>query len=284
MKTIISVDFDAQFQNRPPWRPFGKPQFDASPIASFVERFRNPVTVFAREDAETIQGFGFNYFFDVVKSIRSHAPIEIGWHPHFFDNGSAIKDEQLLLSELKKVLEESEFVRDCNLVRVGACQSGNSIMGFLAESFKIDSSAMSRCVRKDYLRWYDWSETDGKIYRPSLADYRLAGIPDHNILEVPITTLNILAPYDQLPKRRILNPSFKSAIFQKSVTDSKDMLSSLDCLVVACHAEELESGYTNDLHVYGLDNFFENLIFLEKTFDCEYTSFQDIHKHFLTKL
>jgi len=284
MKTIISVDFDAQFQNRPPWSSAGKSQFDVSPIVNFVERFRSPVTVFVREDAETIKSFGCEYFCDLVKSIQSLAPIEIGWHPHFFDEGKAIKDENFLLYNLRKILEQSEFVQNCKLVRVGACQSGNLIMEFLAESFEIDSSAMSRCVRRDSLRWYDWSETDGKIYRPSLADYRIAKAPAHDILEVPITTLNVLAPYDELPKRRILNPSVRAPIFQKAVSESKNYLSSLDCLVVACHAEELESGYTNDLHAYGLDNFFENLFFLEKTFNCEYTSFGDIQKHYLTEL
>jgi len=279
MKAIISVDFDARFQNRPPWSSPGKSQFDVSSIVSFVERFQKPTTIFVREDVETIQEFGPNHFFDLVNSIQ--APIEIGWHPHIFDGRNAIREENILLSELRKVLNQSAFVQQCKLVRVGACQSGNSIMGFLAENFDIDSSAMSRCTRKDHLRWYDWSETHGNIYFPSVADYRVPGDLRHDILEVPIATLDILAPYDDAPKRRILNPSVKASLFQKAVVDSKDFLSSLDCLVIACHAEELESGYANDLYVYGLDNFFENLRFLEATFDCEYTSFQDIRKSFL---
>lgn len=281
MKTIISIDFDARFQNRPPWNSHDKIQFDVCPIVNFVERFQKPTTIFAREDIETIQEFGPNHFFDLVNSIQS--PIEIGWHPHIFDGHNAIREEDVLLSGLRNILKQSGFVQQCKLVRIGACQSGNSIMEFLAESFDIDSSAMSRCIRKDHLRWYDWSETHGNIYFPSVVDYRIDGDLSHDILEVPITTLDILAPYDEVPKRRILNPSVKTSLFQKAVVDSKDSLSSLDCLVVACHAEELESGYANDLYVYGLDNFFENLQFLEATFGCEYTSFQDVRKSFLAQ-
>lgn len=282
MKTIISVDFDARFQNRPPWNSSDRSQFDVSSIVDFIERFQKPTTVFAREDVETIQEFGLNYFYDLVNTIQSLAPIEIGWHPHIFDGHNAIKDEDILLSDLKKVLKQSKFAQQSKLVRVGACQSGNLIMSFLAESFDIDSSAMTRCTRKDSLRWYDWSATDGGIYYPSIADYRVPGEVTHDILEVPITTLDVFAPYDKSPKRRILNPSVRASLFQKAVLDSKDSLHSLDCLVIACHAEELESGYVNDLYAYGLDNFFENLQFLEATFDCEYTSFQDIRKSFLT--
>lgn len=278
MKTIISVDFDARFQNRPPWSSPGKSQFDISSIVNFVERFQRPITVFAREDAETIQEFGTNYFYDLVNSMQRFAPIEIGWHPHIFDDGgNAVREEAVLLSELRKILNQSRFVQHCKLVRVGACQGGNSIMSFLAESFDIDSSAMSRCTRKDSLRWYDWSETHGGVYYPSVTDYRVPGDLTHDILEVPITTLDIFAPYDDLPKRRILNPSVRASLFQKSVVDSKSYLASLDCLVVACHAEELEPGYMNDLYVYGLDNFFDNLHFLEGAFDCEYTDFQDMY-------
>jgi len=280
MKTIISVDFDARFQNRPPWSSFGKSQFDVSPIVNFVERFQQPVTVFAREDIETIRDFGTNHFYDLVNSIRSLAPIEIGWHPHVFDGQNAIKEEDVLLSELIKIYNQSQFVQQCKLVRIGACQSGNLIMRFLADNFDIDSSAMSRCTRKDSLRWYDWSETQGNIYYPSVFDYKILGDVSHDILEIPITTLDVFAPYDEFPKRRILNPSIRASIFQKSVADSKESLSSLDCLVVACHAEELEPGYFNDLYFYGLDNFFDNLIFLEATFDCKYTSFHNMHNSF----
>ena len=278
MKTIISVDFDAWFQNRPPWSSPGKSQFDVCPIVNFIERFQRSITVFVREDKETIRDFGVGYFYNLINSIQS-LPIEIGWHPHVFDNNNNIvREESILLSELRNILKQSSFVQQCKLVRVGACQSGNSIMSFLAENFDIDSSAMSRCVRRDFLRWYDWSETQGGVYYPSVADYRVTGDLAYDILEVPITTFDILAPYEESPKRRILNPSVRASLFQKSVLNSKDALTSLDCLVVACHAEELEYGYVNDLYVYGLDNFFENLRFLEATFDCEYISFQDIRK------
>lgn len=275
MKTIISVDFDAQFQNRPPWN--GRNQFNVSSILNFVDRFQKPITVFVREDRETIKEFGLNYFYDLVKSINSLASIEIGWHPHVYnDDYSVVKEEFFLLSELEKILSESFFVQQCKLVRIGACQCGNSIMKFLADNFDIDSSAMSMCFRKDFLRWYDWLETDGFIYKPSVSNYKVSGDLVYDLLEVPITTLDVHAPYEEFPKRRILNPAIEKSIFQNAVLFSRDYLASLDCLVVACHAEELETEYTNDLYVYGLDNFFENLYFLENLFDCEYTSFKNM--------
>ena len=156
-------------------------------------------------------------------------------------------------------------------------------MGFLAENFDVDSSAMSQCVRQDSLRWYDWSKTQGSIYRPSVVDYMTSGEQSHDIWEIPITTLNVFAPYDDVPKRRIFNPSIKSSLLKKSILDSKNDLFSLDCLVIACHAEELEIGYENDLYTYGLDNVFDNLLFIEEVFECEYTSFQDVCKGVETK-
>lgn len=280
MKMIMSVDFDARFQNRPPWN--GRTEFDVSPIANFIKQFQNPTTVFVREDKETIQYFGLSSFYHLVKELEG--PIEIGWHPHIFDGSDVVKEENILVAELESILSESDFAQQCNLVRIGACQGGNAIMKFLASNFDVDSSAMTRCLRKDSLRWYDWSETDGRIYFPSISDYRVSGELIHDLLEVPITTINMLAPYDQSPKRRILNPSIRAEIFQKSVLDSIDYLQSLDCLVFACHAEELEEGYSNDLHSYGVDNFFCNLSFINDLFGCEYTSFEEVSNIFVSQM
>lgn len=279
MKTIISIDFDAKFQNRPPWQSLQKIEFCVEPIINFIDIFKMPTTIFIREDYETIQEYGLNYCYDLVSSIKNSHLLEFGWHPHFLSyDKNIITDEIILLHELNDIFRQSSFAKTCKLVRIGSCQSGNLIMKFLSENFEIDSSAMSQCVRKDDLRWYDWSTTYGKLYFPSLEDYRTSGAETYQILEVPITTIDSLAPYDKTPKRRILNPSINSQILKSAVEKSRQYLKTLDCLVIACHAEELQSGYSNDLHTYGLDNFFENLCFIESFFKCEYTTFSDLKK------
>lgn len=283
MKTIISIDVDSRCQNRPPWRSDNFCFDFSDSIHNFLSHFNKPVTFFVREDHETIAKLGLNFVFDMVDCLPYD--IEIGWHPHFYDNGVPIKKNDVLLDQLKDVFYLSERVRKCRLVRMGSCQSNNMIMSFLSQHFEIDSSAMSACFRQDDLRWYDWTNTTNFIYNPSIANYQIGGDPNLAITEFPITTINIQTNYDIDAKKRVLSLAINNDLFEKALDNSYQELLLLDCLVIAIHAEELESnGFKNDLYTYGLENLSKNITSLESRFNCEYTSMQSVNNWWKSRL
>jgi hypothetical protein len=60
-----------------------------------------------------------------------------------------------------------------------------------------------------------------------------------------------------------LNPSYRPEVFSQTLNNLKTN----DIIVVASHAEELIPGYEDDLYIYGIDNYMDNLNCLFQTVD-----------------
>jgi hypothetical protein len=200
-------------------------------LAGFLASERLSATVFVRID-DQIRHYRDDLFIleKVVSAIeRGGRPnIELGWHPHLYAESSVMR----------------------TLDRLG---------------FEVDSSAFpGRSVRDDY-RHFDWTRCDNRPYFPSIEDYQVQGAENLRLLEVPITTIPIGAPYDRIPVVRAINPCFRSELFQKAIADNEDRLRQLGFCVLIFHPDELMHGYQDDLYRNGFENFFENLAFFRKT-------------------
>lgn len=240
-------------------------------LLQFLKEIKKPVTFFTREDQQTIESN--ESLIPFVKSMSENFDIEIGWHPHFFEKNNTIKNLDYLLQCLKDVWQKTEWVRECKIVRIGACQNSNEIMDWLSDKFIIDSSAMPGCVRKDSFRNYDWETTKQSPYFPNREDYRTPG--DLKILEIPISTIFVKTNYDTYPKRRIVNLNYKCEIFKESINNNIEELKNTNCIVTCSHADELEFGYENDLYCFGIETYLKNISFLEEKFEIQYTKLED---------
>ena len=272
MFLALTIDVDSKNQNN---RNFDTKNLDfdfEEEIKMFLNLAQKP-TFFVRTDHQTIERFGNRYVFDMIERLCLTYDVEIGWHPHFFDGFGPIFNHNLLLDKIQDVWSKNEYLKEVGSIRIGSCQNSNEIMTWLSDKFVLDSSAMAGCARKDSLRNYDWSITKLTPYFPNRFDCRTNG--DLPILEIPITTFMTMAKYDEFPKRRVLNCNLHTNIFRDAIDNNYKELAALDCIVACSHADELQTGYVDDLYCFGMETYFKNLSYLEEVFDVEYTKLID---------
>jgi hypothetical protein len=126
-------------------------------------------------------------------------------------------------------------------VRMGWGFHTNQTMRIVDElGYKYDSSAIPRPKYHFDRSIRDWSVTLQGAYQPSISDYRLAGNPCYRILEIPISTVAIKSPSDEIKMLRMINPSFKTDVLLDSVAKV-----TTDYVITATHPVELA---TSRLH------------------------------------
>jgi hypothetical protein len=94
-------------------------------------------------------------------------------------------------------------------VRMGwGFHSNQTLLTLIGLGFTVDSSAIPRPNYAWETGVRDWVGSPVVPYWPSVADYRRPGTPALEILEVPISTEFVSAPYDQEAVVRYVNPAF----------------------------------------------------------------------------
>jgi len=275
MQCFLTIDTDGINQNNINFE-INNLCFDYSKELMNFFYLKIPTTVFVRIDEQISREFYPLHVYDIIKESISNIDsslVELGWHPHFFDfeNG-----KYKSTSNYVKIVEEMIYWKEhipipMHSIRMGACQFNNKIMQTICKlGFKYDSSGLSGCKRKDELRHYDWSRIDNRPYHPCEKDYQSKGSLE--LWELPITTIPIKTIYDNIPKIRAVNPCIKKKLFQKYF---KDFNGELEILVIAFHADELITGYKDDLYDYGFENITSNLEFLNKTLDLDWKLIKD---------
>jgi hypothetical protein len=98
-------------------------------------------------------------------------------------------------------------------VRMGWGFHTNQTLATLARlRFATDSSAIPRPRYTWEVATRDWASTPAVPFHPSAGDYRIPGAPALDILEVPISTAPVAAPYDEGPVVRYINPAYRPAL------------------------------------------------------------------------
>lgn len=221
----VAITFDVDFINYTNEHETYIDEFSiiSNYILPFLEKENIKATWFIRIDKKVEKDFGYpDYLF------RQHEKIinklvslghKIGWHPHYFTyhNQQWVQNtnENSIIEELQYLLP---FAKKYNLemVRVGWGYQTNKTMKFFDDNnFIIDSSCMARPKYDWDLSFRDWELSNNNIFFPSLQDYRIPGNQHLNILEVPITTVEIPVFSDQQIVSRYINLSFKNTILQK---------------------------------------------------------------------
>ena len=188
-------------------------------------------TWFIRLDEHIGEIFGkpdfiFSKHYDKIKWLRNNGH-QVAWHFHSYrkyrGSWKQNRDNHEVAEELKRVIK---FVKLHNLemLRMGwAYHTDLTFSTIAALGVKTDCSAMPRpnYIWDNSLR--DWTTTSVIPYFPSRTDYRIAGEENYGVLELPIYTLPIAAPYDTTSLvLRYLNPAYHKDIFQRAVLSSKE--------------------------------------------------------------
>lgn len=193
----------------------------------------------------------------------------IGWHPHIVreDNGSFIAetDDTRCAAALRRVFESlSDHHWRFTAVRIGEAFHGNQSMNALdALGLQVDSTALPGRLRADEARRFDWTTTPNRPYRPSVSDYRIPGNEPLSIVEVPMTTMPVKAPYDPGPLLRYLNLAYRHSIFRDALGRHFETLDHTDHTVVTIlHPDEVRAQPDHPLYAFDVATVERNLDYL----------------------
>jgi hypothetical protein len=275
-KTLVTFDTDAINQNNRHYE-VNRPSFEYGEelreLCSFLALEGVKATAFVRVDQQVEKHFGYRHVLEKVLSSveRGGRPaVEVGWHPHIYATNAGAyevaRDEALVAELLAEVYASVDEVRLMKCVRLGGTQGGNLIMKTLdGFGFEVDSSANPGRSMSDAHRHFDWSRCTNSPYHPSADDYQGEKSGNYRILEVPITTIPLEAPYDQAPKARAVNPCYRHELFARAIRENERALKELGFCVMLFHPDELIEGYGDDLLLYGFNNFRRNFEFFRQT-------------------
>jgi hypothetical protein len=243
-------------------------------IAALFARHGVTATWFVRADNQLSDVYGDAAWLlrtrDAMWSDLRGAGHWIGWHPHVVRrdaNGSFVPetDDHRCAAALRAIhgsLAAGGFTFTAS--RIGEAFHGNESMRTLAElGLTVDSTAIPGRRRDDAARRFDWSETPNHPYHPSRADYRIPGNPALSIVEVPMTSVAVKAPYDRSPRLRYLNLAYREALLRAAFERHLESLQDGNHVVVTIlHPEEACGGTADALYGHDLDTVANNLDYL----------------------
>ena len=293
-KALLTFDTDAINQNNLRYeanRLSFEYDEELRELCNFLAYDSVAATAFVRVDQQVEKHFEFLYLMEKLLSAIAkggNPEVEVGWHPHIYttDAGAynVARDEAFVAEMLGEVYSSVEEIRLMKCVRIGHCQGGNLIMKALDEfGFDVDSSANPGRSLSDVHRHFEWSRCTNPPYHPSLDDYQKAKVQNYDILEVPITTITVQAPYDQVPKARAINPCYRHELFVKAIEENEQSLRDLGFCVMLFHPDELIAGYSDDLLLYGFPNFRRNFEFFRQAMGgIEFLTMSEFARNFET--
>lgn len=219
-----------------------------------LKPFRAVHTWFVRCDPqiETLYG-DYGALLDLWKPLweeRLAAGDELALHPHLYwrrDDGSwgLREDADSLRGALKAA--HAAFTKrghKPSIIRVGESFMNTALLDVIAElGLSADATAMPGKVRHDPPWKIDWEGTPSVPYSPSKADHRRPGEPSWPFRELPMTMIEIQAPYDAAPRSRYLNLAFKPRLARDGIEKAAR---SAGPIVTVTHPYELIGGKAND--------------------------------------
>lgn len=232
-----------------------------------------PFSVFVRADRQIKEMFGkYNYlianYSDIFREVLGNQG-EINWHIHLYHKKGnewlQIKDNEKIINCFNKDYNQIKEIPEINsdIVRIGECVMTDGLMSTLNENnIKIDSSALPGRKRKDKEKFFNWEDTGNQFYFPSRSNYQLEGENSYDLLEVPLTTINIKAEYDKISYRRYINLAFKTDYLFQNL---KEFIKKNNYLITITHPYEILNEGTHGLISYDFKTFKKNLWLLKES-------------------
>jgi len=237
---------------------------------------RMPVTWFVRADGQLRDILGdtlylineFSELWDKVTAC-SH---ELAWHPHLYRQPARSAAPCLISDPLEACEELTMLWEDVRTVGSAWRSFRNGEGWHCAETLALieelgfvnDSTALPGLKGDD--NPMDWRGSPNHPFFP-LTDRPCTAGPERRLLELPMNTWLVNAPYDTSAKRRYMNPAVHEAIFRKSVDVWSESFSGQEkgfyVWVLVCHPDEvMEQQKPSPLFAYSPASLRRNLQYL----------------------
>jgi hypothetical protein len=183
-----------------------------------------PITWFIRVDRQLQQAYGSAlYLLDRFASFWSEmlaAGHELAWHPHLYDGGS---DIPVIAGPMAAASEIAVLGRELAAAGFHPSSFRNGEGWHSTETFNAvedlglcwDSTAIPGRLGPPGHPMV-WSGVPNRPYFPSSTDIRVPGFR-RRLLEVPMNTWMLQAPYDSAPRLRYINPAVHEALFESAL-------------------------------------------------------------------
>lgn len=232
-----------------------------------------PLTWFIRADGqlESILGSAaylldrYESFWRQLKGLEH----ELGWHPHLYRHASIgepaviISDPQEARDELEHLWEGVRDILPATSFRNGEGWHTESTYSCVEQlGFQCDSTAIPN-RRGSGGNPMNWENAPNQPFFPSQKDLREPG-PDRPMLELPMNTWPLQAPYDDAPRTRYMNPAVHPHLFANALRNWENTRKSTiePCVwVMIFHPDEVSPEEREDyLYARSKDALCSNLI------------------------
>jgi hypothetical protein len=212
-----------------------------------------PITWFVRADGqlESILGTSaylletYNLFWTQIRA----AGHELAWHPHLYrqanlhEEPALITDDSEVQEELSRLWGELKSVLPATAFRNGeGWHTSASFAAVERLGFHCDSTAIPG-RRGAAGHPMNWSTAPNQPYFPA-ADELGANGTERAMIELPMNTWRVQAPYDDAPRVRYMNPAIHPELFAKALAGWEVPASSvaeLHVWVLVFHPDEVLS-------------------------------------------
>ena len=242
-----------------------------------------PITWFIRADGQLESILGDAAFllgrFDHFWAAVQRANHELAWHPHLYrhakreDTASIITDPKEVQDELERLWEELRQDFPAISFRNGEGWHTPSTYATVEKmGFQCDSTAIPG-RRGVHAHPMDWARAPNRPYFPRFGDLCAEG-PERRLLELPMNTWFVKAPYDNAPKLRYINPAVHPHLFREALQnweDTREITSNeLSVSVMIFHPDEVFARAGEDyLYSRSLGSLLANLAALQEALQRE---------------
>ncbi len=238
---------------------------------------RVALTWFVRADAQLRERFGSSSFlletYDDAWKNESKRGNELAWHPHLYRQGESAEDVRLIsdASEASKEIgtiweEMKDFGFSPAGFRNGEAWHSPETMNMVEKlGMSYDSSAIPGRRGSDN-HPMNWIGSPNEPFFPDPADNRVSGKP-RRLLELPMNTWRIKAPWDNEPRLRYMNPTVHPDLFREALKGWKGRIASsrkdLYVWTLIFHPDEImETAEPDGLIAHSRAALFSNLLSL----------------------
>jgi len=211
-----------------------------------------PVTWFIRADGQLESILGntaylleeFSSFWATVRRLRH----EIGWHPHLYrqarreDRAVIITNPEEAEDELERLWNQLKPDFPAAAFRHGEGWHTSETYSLVERlGFRCDSTAIpGRKGARGHPM--NWEGAPNQPYFPAQKDLCRAG-PERRLLEVPMNSWLVQAPYDSAPRVRYMNPAIHPHLFAEALRNWENACNTLPgdlCIwVMIFHPDEV---------------------------------------------
>jgi hypothetical protein len=220
-----------------------------------------PLTWFIRVDGQLQTNYGTPLYllerFDDFWCRSLKWGHELGWHPHLYRQSDP-ENEPIFISDAGEASEELERLWlkiKSSPFTPTAFRNGEGWhsketfaavekLGLLCDSTAIPGR------RGGDQHPMNWLGAPNQPYFPDRTDLRVSG-PARALLEIPMNTWRVCAPYDESPQIRYMNPAIHGELFSNSLDEWQKTISLMDgglhVWVLIFHPDEIMPNRETDL-------------------------------------